>query len=245
MRLALLACIAVGTAHAPAFGIIHTVSRINNYSMSFSDDAFNNTLFHLEVRQDRTADAAGDSASNSFSLFPNTMNVTWEGFDGISVSNVMIQPATVTATITSPNGLPGYSVLRDIAPPDQNAIFIGSEFNRFFLRVTLQGAGGVDPGFPSVWRMMLPGDWSAVGHDQREHELLAYDPSWNLDSDFVFDPQAGTTLLALSTQSYSVPPAVQFALYGQTVPAPGAILVLGAGMLVGGRRSRGLAARVR
>jgi hypothetical protein len=209
---------------SPAGALIHNVSRINNYSLSFDDARFSNPLLHLNIRQDRTADAPGNSRSETWAVLPNSTNVTWEAFEGVTLTNVVFANNQLSGTITSPAGLPGYTLLNQDSPPNGTNFDVGLINDRYRLTVSLQSGGGVDAGFPSSWTMTIPGDWSQPGTGFHQHELVSYNPGWTLIHDFEYDAALDATVFEIGTSSYQTPPSPNFRLYG--VPSPGTAIIL-------------------
>ncbi|MCG3121872.1 MAG: hypothetical protein GIKADHBN_00244 [Phycisphaerales bacterium] len=217
---------------------IHNVSRISDYSLSFDDPSFSNTVLHLNIRQDRTADAPGDSRFEQWGILPNSFNVSWEAFEGVTLSDVTFVNNVLAGTIASPAGSPGYTILRNDAPPNGTSIAVGVLGDRHTLAINLQVGGGVDFGSPASFRMVIPGDWSQSGTGFHQHELISYNPAWTLLRDFEYDTLLDATIFELGTTAYQVPPAPQFRLHGATVPSPAGVSFLALGFVAASRTRR-------
>ena len=92
----------------------------------------------------------------------------------------------------------------------------------YVLEEQFTSAGGVNNGFPYTWQMKILGNWSTVGTNPGDHELLGFNSTdWQIDTDFVFDG-TNTVFSAHAIDGYTLGNNIDldFQLYGAAVPLP-------------------------
>jgi hypothetical protein len=220
-----------------------SVERVNGYSTEFDDhlNTFAGAVLRINTVQKWQSDTAGDTASQAFPLAVGYQNVRWTGDADIGVSNVVLNPASASADITSLTGKIGFTCMTADVSASTGFPTVGVSGGRYFLQESFASPGGVGDGSPFIWQMSLPGDWSSVGTGYGQHELLAINPLWTITDNFVFDGR-GTIFRAQMDEYFNDGRHninIAFRLHGAPqVPIPPSVWLFGSGLvgLIGLRR---------
>lgn len=226
--------VVLGLFTAPTDAALTRIERFNDYKTVF-DNPFNfaNAVGTYGIRQTWHPDSIGDMVNHTFNLAAGYYNMSWTGDANIGVSNVLATPASVSADITALTGLNGQTYLvADVNASNNFPLKVGSAGGFYFLEIFFSSARGVDDGYPYIFQMTLPGDWSAVGPGPGQHELLGINPLWSIVNDFTFD--GANTIFRAELAQYFDDGAhninVDFILHGGPVPLPPSALLLGSGL---------------
>jgi hypothetical protein len=193
---------------------------------------FAGALAETRVIQRNQPQSFGEVATRSFTLGnPTATNIDWTGDANITVQSVQVagtNPVVVSATLLASGLEPGTTVLSYESTREPTI-----ENNRYVYRRTPQGSGGVADGFPFHYQISVLGDWSEVGTDTGQHQLVRINPLWTIERNFEFD---GThTVFSAHIDSYFDSAAydlnMQYVLYGAPVPEPESYALMLAGLL--------------
>src|SRR5579862_8148257 len=202
-----LASISVGAALVSiASADLHFDSRVNDYSVGFSDMQFSNGSFDGTVTTSVTADQPGDSFLGAdFGLPTGTSLTSWVGDGNVNVQNVQNFGTDATADIFDPSGVAGAFHIRFGGnTPGGAGAFYGDYVlgGQHVFEVNASSPGFVDDGGTYLWGLTMPGDWSAVGTGIGDHELLGLNAAWTIESDFVYDPIHNQTYFSAYNGDY-------------------------------------------
>ena len=232
----------------PAGAVVIGVERELTGDIAFTGAAdFSGASLHLVDQITYTA-AAGEGMHVTFTFASPSSNVTVTPDSHFSVSNLVTTSSSADYDITSIDGQAGaVAIALDRFANVGATLTTGVSAGLHTLTLTHSPSGGVADGSPVSIAYTLPGDWSVAGSATGEHQLLALNPLWTIDSDFLY--AGGVTTFAAHIDTYSnnagLEPGLQFSLIGAMAAAepPTAWLLLVA--LVAGvaaRRKPGAAA---
>lgn len=224
-------------------------------TLAFADHTFADTL----VRFDNTLDASftehGARSVMSTRIKGLYENLTFGASSGLSLDLLGLIPGSgdytarfggEAATSSQLEGQfsIGYEVPAVSGDNPGNASFAGvfEQLVRGKYRHALWFAGGgeglVDS--PGVFRstVILPGEWTFDITADHYIATFSKDPSFDILTNFVYDPISDTTTLVLENDNAtsSAAPHIAFLLIGSPVPAPGSLAVLALGSLATRRR---------
>lgn len=227
--------VAWGLLSGPTDAALTRIERFNDYKTVFDNPLnFANAVGTYGIRQTWQPDSAGESVNNTFNLATGYYNMSWTGDSNIGVSNIVATPSAVSADITALTGLIGQTFLvADIHASDAFPLKIGQSGGFYFLEEFFSSARGVDNGYPYIFQMILPGDWSAEGTGPGQHQLLGINPLWDIVNNFTFDG-TNTTFRAELAQYFDDGNHninVDFILHGGPVPVPPSLIMFGSGLL--------------
>ena len=240
------AAVVLGLVSGPTYADINSIERINQYYTTFDNpNNFANAVGQYDITQTYTMNP-GDVTTATFGLPTGYYNLSWTGDANIGVSNITTTATSATGTLTALTTLTGQTgstvLVTDWPAASGNPITVGVVGGSYVLEEQFTSAGGVNNGFPYTWQMKILGNWSTVGTNPGDHELLGFNSTdWQIDTDFVFDG-TNTVFSAHAIDGYTLGNNIDldFQLYGAAVPLPPTVWLFGSGLLglVGWRRFR-------
>ena len=179
--------------------------------------------------------ALGDSGTFTFN-FTNgpVINASAAGDSHIAISNLVVTPTQASFRETSTDGAIGIVdfAYAKAANTGSSKTFVNNGFNVFegfsnnwFSQVS---------GSPRTTTIVMPGNWSIAGTATGDHELLAFNPLWTIDQNFMYSD--GATTFSAHIDSYTNDGlhnlGLCYELIGAaaTVPEPATFCLLGLGL---------------
>jgi hypothetical protein len=238
----------VGAAR-PVQAAFAFTSRTSAYTLSFTKGDFSDANAHYDVTINGTSNN-GDSGALTLNLKSNHQNFSLAGTGSWSVSSIVETPTLATATLTASGSTGGYNFHYDT--PVQSFFSSAGFGNSWLAREGVNGfwglrfggpfgsrgggAGLVDVGASFAVDIVIPGDWSNLGTGPGQTQLINVNPTYTIDSNFVYDPISMTTDFHIHTDSYlgnttAGNPQIDFILHStQIAPEPSSVVLAALGV---------------
>jgi hypothetical protein len=223
----------IGLSQSQA-ALIH-VSNEATRTLSFANASnFSGTQSHVNEVRTMSAGAAGDIFNNTYNFVGPASNVTVTGDSHIQVSNVVVSPTNVSLRATSIDGQTGtYTIDYDIAANAGAGLTTSINGSKYVLDYISNRGLGANLS-PYSLTFVLQGDWSGVGSNTGNHQLISINPLWTIDQNFIFS--GGVTTFSAHIDNFiggstTQTPQVNFRLIGAAVPEPASLALLGFGLV--------------